>query len=122
MGRTYLLITHDMAVVEHIATRVVVMYLGRVIEVADTRTLFSDPKHPYIRALLKSVLTPDPGAGVPNVDLGTAYPNPINPPPGCTFHPHCEFASGICKARAPRLQALSPTHESACHMLEKEMA
>lgn len=122
MGLTYLLITHDMAVVEHIATRVVVMYLGRVVEVADTRTLFADPKHPYTRALLKSVLTPEPGAGVPDVDLGTAYPNPINPPSGCTFHPRCEFASDICKARAPLLEALSPTHQSACHVLEKELA
>ena len=122
MGLTYLLITHDMAVVEHIATRVVVMYLGRVVEVADTRTLFSDPKHPYTRALLKSVLTPEPGAGVPNVDLGTAYPNPINPPTGCTFHPRCELASDICKAKSPVLEALSETHQSACHMLEKELA
>jgi peptide/nickel transport system ATP-binding protein len=122
MGLTYLLITHDMAVVEHIATRVVVMYLGHVVEVADTRTLFADPKHPYTRALLKSVLTPEPGAGVPNVDLGTAYPNPINPPSGCTFHPRCEFASDICKTKAPLLEALSSTHESACHMFEKGMA
>ena len=122
MGLTYLLITHDMAVVEHIATRVVVMYLGRVVEVADTKTLFSNPRHPYTRALLKSVLTPEPGAGVPDVDLGTAYPNPINPPSGCTFHPRCEFASDICKAKAPVLEALSASHQSACHLLEKEMA
>ena len=98
------------------------MYLGRVVEVADTRTLFADPKHPYTRALLKSVLTPEPGAGVPNVDLGTAYPNPINPPSGCTFHPRCEFASDICKAKAPLLEDLSLTHQSACHLLEKELA
>jgi len=122
MGLTYLLITHDMAVVEHIATRVVVMYLGRVVEVADTNTLFSNPRHPYTKALLKSVLTPEPGAGVPSVDLGTAYPNPINPPSGCTFHPRCEFASDICKAKAPVLESLSTSHQSACHMLEKEMA
>ena len=121
MGLTYLLITHDMAVVEHIATRVVVMYLGRVVEVAGTHTLFSNPRHPYTKALLKSVLTPEPGAGVPSVDLGTAYPNPINPPSGCTFHPRCEFASDICKAKAPVLESLSTTHQSACHMLEREM-
>jgi peptide/nickel transport system ATP-binding protein len=122
MGLTYLLITHDMAVVEHIATRVVVMYLGRVVEVADTHTLFSNPRHPYTKALLKSVLTPEPGAGVPSVDLGTAYPNPINPPSGCTFHPRCEFASDICKSKAPVLESLSTTHQSACHMIEKETA
>jgi peptide/nickel transport system ATP-binding protein len=109
-------------VVEHIATRVVVMYLGRVVEVADTHTLFSNPRHPYTKALLKSVLTPEPGAGVPSVDLGTAYPNPINPPSGCTFHPRCEFASDICKSKAPVLESLSTTHQSACHMIEKETA
>lgn len=119
MGLTYLLITHDMAVVEHISTRVVVMYLGRVVEIADTRKLFSNPKHPYTRALLKSVLTPEAGAGVPSVDLGTAYPNPIKPPTGCTFHPRCEFASDICKSKAPSLQDLSPGHSSACHMMER---
>ena len=121
MGLTYLLITHDMAVVEHIATRVVVMYLGRIVEVADTHRLFSNPRHPYTQALLKSVLTPEPGAGVPSVDLGTAYPNPINPPSGCAFHPRCEFALDICKVKAPVLESLSPSHQSACHMLEKEM-
>lgn len=122
MGLTYLLITHDMAVVEHIATRVVVMYLGRVVEIADTRTLFSNPQHPYTRTLLKSVLTPEAGAGVPSVDLGTAYPNPINPPSGCTFHPRCEFASDICKSKAPSLQYLSSEHSSACHIMERETA
>ena len=122
MGLTYLLITHDMAVVEHIATRVVVMYLGRVVEVADTRTLFSSPKHPYTRALLKSVLTPEAGAGVPRVELGTAYPNPINPPSGCTFHPRCELATDICKSKAPSLQELSFEHSTACHMMERKRA
>jgi peptide/nickel transport system ATP-binding protein len=122
MGLTYLLITHDMAVVEHIATRVVVMYLGRVVEVADTRTLFSSPKHPYTCALLKSVLTPEAGAGVPRVELGTAYPNPINPPSGCTFHPRCELATDICKSKAPSLQELSFGHSTACHMMERKTA
>lgn len=122
MGLTYLLITHDMAVVEHIATRIVVMYLGRIVEVADMRALFSNPRHPYTRALLKSVLTPKPGAGVPDVGMGIAYPNPINPPSGCTFHPRCEFASDICRAKAPLLQPFSPAHQTACHMLEREVA
>jgi peptide/nickel transport system ATP-binding protein len=122
LGLTYLLITHDMAVVEHIATRVMVMYLGRIVEVADTRSLFSNPRHPYTRALLKSVLTPEPGAGVPDVALGTAYPNPINPPSGCTFHPRCEFARDICRAKVPLLEPLSPSHRAACHLLEKVVA
>ncbi|MEM9355871.1 MAG: ABC transporter ATP-binding protein [Pseudomonadota bacterium] len=119
---TYLLITHDMSVVEHIATRVVVMYLGRAVEIADTKTLFSAPKHPYTRALLSSVLTPDPDEAVPEVHLGTAYPNPIDPPSGCAFHPRCEFARDKCQAVAPALTRLADRHASACHLNDSEEA
>ena len=121
MRLTYLLITHDMAVVEHIATRVIVMYLGRVVEIADARSIFKSPKHPYTKALLKSVLTPDPGAGVPSIELGSSYPNPINPPSGCTFHPRCEFAEEICKAKAPLLEHLTGQQSCACHMVAREV-
>jgi peptide/nickel transport system ATP-binding protein len=98
---TYLLISHNLAVVEHIATRVAVMYLGRIVEEADTAALFRAPRHPYTRALLASVLTPEPGLGVPDTHLGVTYPNPIDPPPGCTFHPRCAEAMPACSARAP---------------------
>jgi len=98
---TYLLISHNLAVVEHIATRVAVMYLGRIVEEADTATLFRAPRHPYTRALLASVLTPEPGLGVPDTHLGVSYPNPIAPPPGCTFHPRCAAAKPICRECAP---------------------
>jgi len=95
LGLTYLLISHNLAVVEHIATRVAVMYLGRIVEATDTATLFSTPRHPYTHALLQSVLTPDPTLGVPDTHLGAAYPNPIDPPSGCAFHPRCAaFAAG----------------------------
>jgi peptide/nickel transport system ATP-binding protein len=102
LGLTYILISHNLAVVEHLATRVSVMYLGRVVETADTDTLFNAPRHPYTQALLESVLTPDPSLGVPDAHLGAAYPNPVEPPSGCTFHPRCPRAMAHCSAVAPR--------------------
>src|SRR5690606_32879763 len=87
LGLTYLLISHDLSVVEHIATRVAVMYLGRIVEQTGTADLFERPRHPYTRALLGSVLTPDPHKGVPDTQLGAAYPNPLDIPSGCSFHP-----------------------------------
>jgi peptide/nickel transport system ATP-binding protein len=100
-GLTYVLISHNLAVVEHMATRVAVMYLGRIVEQADTETLFKAPKHPYTEALLGSVLTPEPGLGVPDTHLGAAYPNPIDPPSGCTFHPRCAKVMDHCPKRVP---------------------
>jgi len=102
LNLTYVIITHDLAVVEHIATRVAVMYLGRIVEEADTSTLFAYPRHPYTQALLASVLTPDPDLGLPETHLGVAYPNPIDPPPGCTFHPRCPKADDKCASVAPQ--------------------
>jgi len=100
-GLTYLIITHNLCVVEHIATRVAVMYLGRIVEEAETRKLFANPRHPYTQALLSSVLTPEPGLGLPETHLGIEYPNPIDPPHGCTFHPRCSRAKQLCKTEAP---------------------
>ena len=99
MGLTYLLISHNLAVVEHMATRVAVMYLGRIVEEADTDTLFRAPKHPYTQALLASVLTPEPGLGVPDTHLGAAYPNPLDVPPGCRFHPRCARVMEVVQDR-----------------------
>ncbi len=101
LGLTYIVISHNLAVVEHIATEVAVMYLGRIVEQADTASLFESPRHPYTRALLASVLTPEPGLGVPDTHLGTAFPNPVEPPPGCTFHPRCADAMERCAREAP---------------------
>ena len=101
LGLTYLLISHNLAVVEHMADRVAVMYLGRIVEEADTETLFNTPRHPYTRALLESVLTPDPSLGVPNANLGAVFPNPIDPPSGCTFHPRCVDCMARCKHDVP---------------------
>jgi peptide/nickel transport system ATP-binding protein len=100
-GLTYLLISHNLAVVEHMASRVAVMYLGRIVEGAETRTIFERPRHPYTRALLASVLTPEPGRGLPETHLGIVYPNPIDPPPGCTFHPRCPEATEVCRQVPP---------------------
>jgi peptide/nickel transport system ATP-binding protein len=104
-GLTYLLISHNLAVVEHLATRVTVMYLGRIVEESGTDRLFSNPRHPYTQALLESVLTPEPGKGLPDTQLGLGFPNPIDPPSGCTFHPRCAHAMPKCSRFAPSLRA-----------------
>ena len=117
LNLTYIIISHNLAVVEHIASRVAVMYLGRIVEQADTASLFQNPQHPYTRALLDSVLTPDPHLGLPNTQLGASYPNPIDPPSGCAFHPRCVNAMPHCAARAPSGQA----HKAAyveCHLYD----
>jgi peptide/nickel transport system ATP-binding protein len=101
LGVTYILISHNLAVVEHLATRVAVMYLGRIVEDKDTESLFRDPQHPYTQALLESVLTPEPGLGIPDAHLGAAYPNPIDPPAGCTFHPRCRYVMPRCRTEPP---------------------
>ena len=100
-GLTYLFISHNLAVVEHIATEVAVMYLGRVVEQAPARDLFRSPAHPYTKALLASVLTPDPALGIPDVGLGDTYPDPANIPPGCRFHPRCPQAVVACGVTMP---------------------
>jgi peptide/nickel transport system ATP-binding protein len=100
-GLTYLFISHNLAVVEHIATEVAVMYLGRFVEQAPVDALFRAPQHPYTRALLASVLTPEPGKGIPDVGLGETYPDPANIPPGCRFHPRCPVAVSRCRTDSP---------------------
>jgi peptide/nickel transport system ATP-binding protein len=96
-----ILISHNLAVVEHLATRVAVMYLGRIVEEAETDRIFKNPRHPYTKALLESVLTPEPGLGVPELHLGAGFPNPLDPPSGCTFHPRCIHAKPECGEKAP---------------------
>jgi len=101
LGLTYLFISHNLAVVEHIATEVAVMYLGRIVEQAPAQDLFRAPAHPYTKALLASVLTPDPALGIPDVGLGDTYPDPTNIPPGCRFHPRCPSAMTECVRTMP---------------------
>ncbi len=118
LGLTYLLISHDLAVVEHIATRVAVMYLGRIVEQTGTAALFDTPRHPYSRALLGSVLTPDPTLGVPDTHLGASYPNPLEMPSGCTFHPRCPKAMAQCSQVAPRPVTVPDGHVE-CHLYDE---
>ena len=117
LGLTYLLISHNLAVVEHIATRAAVMYLGRIVEQNAADVLFAAPRHPYTRALLDSVLTPDPDQGVPDTQLGASYPNPLDMPSGCTFHPRCANVLRHCSSRAPVRTAVPGGHVS-CHLHE----
>ena len=101
LNLTYLFISHNLAVVEHVASEVAVMYLGRLVEREPTETLFAHPEHPYTKALLASVLTPEPGLGVPDVGLGDVLPDPANIPPGCRFHPRCPIAEPRCSVETP---------------------
>jgi peptide/nickel transport system ATP-binding protein len=115
LGLTYLLISHNLAVVEHMATRVAVMYLGRIVEEAETESFFRAPLHPYSAALLGSVLTPEPGLGVPAAELGAAFPDPLNPPAGCRFHPRCGRALVRCTTVVPPSVATADGFV-ACHL------
>jgi peptide/nickel transport system ATP-binding protein len=116
---TYVFISHNLAVVEHIATQVAVMYLGRVVEFADTRTLFARPQHPYTQALLASVLTPDPALGIPDTGLGLAFPDPVHPPSGCTFHPRCPRRFDGCDRQLPPLVDTGAA-QVACHLFSPQ--
>ena len=111
---TYFFISHNLAVVEHLADRVAVMYLGRIVEERSRAGLFESPAHPYTRALLDSVLTPDPSLGMPDPGISGAFPNPIAPPPGCTFHPRCAGAVDRCRSEAPTPHPLADG-TAACH-------
>lgn len=116
LGLTYVFISHNLAVVEHLATRVAVMYLGRIVELKPTSELFRNPRHPYTQALLASVLTPEPGRGIPEALLGTASPDPLNIPIGCPFHPRCAQAFERCRSIVPQPVA-NANGFSACHLV-----
>ena len=114
MGLTMLFISHDLAVVEYLSDRVVVLYLGRVMEVAPTARLYEAPQHPYTRALMAAVPVPDPGAPQRVALLRGDIPNPANPPPGCVLHTRCPFATAECQRAIPPLRAVAPGHFKAC--------
>jgi len=115
-GLTYVFISHDLNVVRYISDRVMVMYLGEVVEIGDSETLFADPRHPYTRALLSSIPSMDPDHRTEVPALSGDPPNPINPPSGCRFHPRCAQASAICQQTVPALTSVSPHHRVACHL------
>jgi len=112
----YVFIAHDLSVVEHISDRVAVMYLGRIVEIASARELYTSPRHPYTVALLSAVPIPDPGLRRMRIRLAGEVPNPIDPPRGCHFHPRCPKAFDRCKIEDPRWKSLGNGHWAACHL------
>jgi oligopeptide/dipeptide ABC transporter ATP-binding protein len=115
-GVAYLFIAHDLAVVEHISHRVAVMYLGRIVELADKKALFGNPQHPYTEALLSAVPVPDPTVQSKRIILEGDVPSPIRPPPGCHFHTRCPYAVDRCRSETPLMREVAPGHFAACHL------
>jgi peptide/nickel transport system ATP-binding protein/oligopeptide transport system ATP-binding protein len=118
-GLTYLFIAHDLSVIEHISDRVAVMYLGRIVELADATELYREPRHPYTEALLNAVPVPDPSLPRVSEPLKGEVPSPLNPPPGCHFHPRCPYAREICYSVDPPLEDKGGEHFAACHFSEE---
>jgi peptide/nickel transport system ATP-binding protein/oligopeptide transport system ATP-binding protein len=120
-GLTYLFIAHNLAVVEHISDRVGVMYLGKLVELTDRESLFRDPLHPYTKALLSAIPTPDPTIKKERIILQGEIPSPVNPPKGCRFHPRCPVAIDKCKEIEPLFEEIKPGHVVACHVAKDEV-
>ncbi len=119
LGLTFLFIAHNLSVVEHMSDRVAVMYVGRIVEIADTSELYHSPKHPYTEALLSSVPRPQMDGRRERIILQGEVPNPASPPSGCHFHPRCAYVKDICKTNEPPLLELGNGHVSRCHFAQE---
>ncbi|MCX7839840.1 MAG: dipeptide ABC transporter ATP-binding protein [Anaerolineae bacterium] len=118
LGLTYIFISHDLSVVQYIADRVAVMYVGNLVEIADTHRVFYTPKHPYTEALLSAVPKPDPRLRSQRIVLEGDVPDPARPPSGCPFHPRCRYAQAVCRVEKPQLCDVSAEHLVACHFAD----
>lgn len=117
-GLTYLFISHDLSVVEHISDTVGVMYLGDIVEFAETKGIFKNPKHPYTEALLSAIPVPDPAYKMNRIILEGSIPSPANPPPGCKFHTRCKYCMPICKVQTPKRIDVEAGHYVVCHLFD----
>ena len=119
LGLTYLFISHDLSVIKHMSDRIAVMYVGKIVEVAEKDDLFKEPLHPYTQALFSAVPIPDPHLrNRTKIILKGEVASPINPPPGCRFHPRCQYAKEACMQKEPPLKEVRPGHSVACHLVE----
>jgi peptide/nickel transport system ATP-binding protein len=116
---TYLFISHDLSVVEHICDRVAVMYVGKLVEMCETEELYLNPKHPYTEALMSAVPKADPDLKSQRIVLEGEVADPGNPPSGCYFHPRCRYAYDRCRVESPALREVAPGHLAACHRAEE---
>jgi oligopeptide/dipeptide ABC transporter ATP-binding protein len=119
LGLAYIFVSHDLAVVKHIADRVAVMNLGGIVETADARALFASPRHPYSRALLSAIPVPKPQAKRSRIVLQGEMPSALNPPPGCRFHTRCPYVIDRCRVEPPQLKADAAGHLTACHRTDE---
>ena len=119
-GLTYLFISHDLSVVQHISDRIAVMYVGQIVELALSEDIFSSPRHPYTQALLSSTPVPDPDSGIERIILEGVVPNPADPPPGCRFHTRCPYVMDICSQEEPEICTVAENHRATCHRLNTD--
>lgn len=118
-GLTYLFIAHDLSIIKYICDRVAVMYLGKIVELAKTEELFSDPKHPYTEALMSAVPVPDPDYKMEQIILEGDVPSPLNPPSGCYFHPRCRYCKDLCRHEVPEYRDIGDGHFVTCHFADE---
>ncbi len=119
LGLTLIFVAHDLSVVEHISDRIAVMYVGKIVEMADTDALLRDPKHPYTEALLSAIPPADPDIKVDRIQLKGEVPSPANPPSGCIFHTRCRYVQEVCSQKVPELAEVEPGHFASCHFAKE---